>query len=193
MTKDTQTASSRSLVEALVEAGYRGLFMSLGSDRVDELWNEHGLAGFSALLADPAIDDQARFLAAEVVYRVNNDWPENAPLDLLAAAYAAALANDYIGAANPWGLPETLGVVSLHVLEMGQAATPHFLALLDDDTPVQYAGSEGATIGNRYRYRVKDIAAFLVSCIEMSAYGVSEDPDERDRRIEALRERLVSP
>ncbi len=187
------TETSQTLPDALREAGYRGLFLRLGSndnDRVRQLWEQYGLDGFTAVIADPSADTHARFLAAEVVYHVRAALPETSPPDLLAVAYAAALADNFTGSANPWGLPETLGEVSLHVLELGQAATPHFLPLLDDDTPLSYAGSEEATIGNRYGYRVKDVAAFLLSRVEMASYGVVVDAEERDRRIDALRARL---
>ena len=61
---------------------------------------------------------------------------------------------------------------------------------MDDDRRVYYAGSQEATFGNSYRYRVKDLAAFYISQIGNSPFEVDEAPRKRDEEIEKLKNTL---
>ncbi len=180
------------LADALVSTGYTDLFLRADHDAMDRLWTEYSADGFERLIDDPAVGTQARFLAAEVVFAMAEQLPANCDRALVAAAYADAMAHDYMGVANPWGLPKQVGPVGLHLFELGKVATPYLLPLLDDDARVYYGGSEAATVGNSYAYRVKDLAAAFLSAIELRPYGIVKDPVERDQRIEALR-KLLEP
>ena len=93
--------------------------------------------------------------------------------------------------ANPWGLPGDLGgPVAAHVLDLGDAAVPAFAALLNDASPLRYSGSQEATYGNSYNYRVKDEAAALIAELIGVPYPVHLNPQDRDAEIDLLRQRL---
>jgi hypothetical protein len=90
--------------------------------------------------------------------------------------------------ANPWGLPGVPdGQIAAHVLRLGEAAIPALLPLLDDDTPVQFSGSKEATYGNRFAWRVKDIAASLISRIRGIPFEADALPAARDSAIVRLK------
>jgi hypothetical protein len=180
--------SDSNLAARLTELGYQELFLFLDRSSLQELWTSPGgPARLRDVAEDPAADPSARFLAAEAVWeRDPADPPRAADLG---AVYAAALRDATTGVANPWGLPGAgNGVVAGHVAALDpRSAAPPFVALLADDAEVLYAGSQEATDGNRYRYRVKDIAAELVARLLGLPYDVLLDPADRDTAIDRLR------
>ncbi|MEO1270185.1 MAG: hypothetical protein AAFX99_19025, partial [Myxococcota bacterium] len=105
-------------------------------------------------------------------------------------AYGQALAQDYVGMANPWGLPKTIGPLGERLLGLGEAVVPMLMANLSNDDAVTYAGSEEASIGNAYRFRVKDLAAYYLALIRAEVFIIDKDPAARDDEIAQLRGRL---
>ena len=179
------------LTRTLEELGYRELFQRLGTESIDHIWNQDGAPESLAQLAlDANASTQARFLAAEILFAKDAQYPPDSAKAALASVYAAALKDNFVGMANPWGLPGKLDVVGRHVVALGDAAVAELAQLLDTTTTTSYGGSRDATTGNRYHYRVKDIAAYLISQIKGIAYTVKETPEERDADIEQLKRQL---
>jgi hypothetical protein len=176
------------LTSALLGLGYQELFLFLDRAALDDLWSgADAPQRLRRLAEDQSADMRARFLAAEVIWERDPSRPPRAPD--LGAVYAAALREAVTGVANPWGLPGAgNGVVAGHVAALEpRSSAPAFLTLFDDDTGVLYAGSEDATEGNSYDYRVRDIAAELVARLLGLSYDVALEPARRDLAIERLR------
>lgn len=176
----------------LLELGYLELFQRLDQTALDRVWRDGaGRDDLLGIVAGPDEPVAARFLAAEILFAREPGFPRGTDPAGLAASYAAALAADVTGMANPWGLPGALdGPVARHVLALGSAAVPAFTALLDDDTRLAYGGSKEATVGNSYRYRVKDVAASLVARIRGLRHPTQIDPAARDTDIDRLRQQM---
>ena len=189
--ENPMTHPALSLAARLVAQHYAGLFLTAprGADRVLAEARADELA---ALVADPAADGEARFLASELWFDGHGGPPPLAA-DALGALYARALAGRWTVFANPWGLPREVGPVGAHLLQLGAAAVPALRAHLDDPAPVSYAGSEEATVGNGYAYRVKDLAAFYAARLAPAPYAVLPTPAERDREIARLAGLLADP
>jgi hypothetical protein len=126
-----------------------------------------------------------------VLFSRDPTFPAPADRGVLAPLYAEALRRNMVGLANPWGLPGNLdGPVAVHVLALGDAVAETLAPLLDDEGELQYGGSEEATLGNSYSYRIKDKAAELIAELIGVPYPVHLDPQDRDAEIDLLRQRL---
>jgi hypothetical protein len=181
-----EEAAVDDLSRRLTELGYAELFLELGDETLDSLWHTPGVpARLAALSGDLSAPAEARFLAAETLFRRDSSALTEARKAALAPAYAEALRHAAL--ANPWGLPGTLdGPAGQHVVSLGEPAVAALTPLLTDGRPVLYAGSAEATFGNSYRYRVKDLAAFLISRIRGLSYPVHLSPVDRDTEIARL-------
>jgi hypothetical protein len=180
------------LANELTELGYIELFHRQGEDALDSVWGEPGAP---ETLEDLAVGQHAsrlaNFLAAEILFYKRRDYPVERDKARLTSVYAMALAQDFTQMANPWGLPGELdGLAGQHFVALGEAAIPELAQLLDDESERIYAGSQEATLGNSFRYRVKDFAAFFISEIRGIPFEVHEDPEARDEEIERLKESL---
>src|SRR5215469_10297437 len=69
-------------------------------------------------------------------------------------------------------------------------AVPALRPLLDDAAPVKFSGSREATYGNRFAWRVKDIAASLLARICGIPFNPVPDPSARDSAIVHLKAAL---
>jgi len=76
------------------------------------------------------------------------------------------------------------------LLLFGDAYTPYLLKLLGNEGRILYIGSQDATIGNAYQYRVKDIAAYYIAKIKNIPLAFYEEFEKRDREIEQLGKKL---
>ncbi len=175
------------LAGRLKALGYSRLFLSLDDAALNSLWHEPRAAeALAVLVSDSGAEIGARFLAAEVLFRKQPGYPVPAETALLAPIYGDALRHAEL--ANPWGMPGELdGPAGQHLVAIGRAVAAALVPLLDDARAVIYGGSEEATIGNSYQYRVKDFAAFFIHCISGAPYSVRKTPPERDEEIERLR------
>jgi hypothetical protein len=105
-----------------------------------------------------------------------------------AADLAAELAADT--AHNRWGLPGTyVGPDGRRLVDLPDA-TAALAGLLDDQRELVIEGSETATIQNRARYRVADLAAYLLAEHLGVPFDAAADRAGRDEQIAELRERL---
>lgn len=178
--------------------GFRELFLRMDEDQVDALWRD-APAELAALVRDPGQDLQARFLAAEILFRKQPGFP---PADLravLAPVYAEALAQTgrQTGAwrlrANQWGLlyqGDDVGPVGRHLLVLGRDAVPALRALLDHREHVLYEGSQEATLGNSLLYRINDIAAYYLGRLVSRPVVFHRALPDRDAEIQRLVEAL---
>jgi hypothetical protein len=169
------------LAERLTGLGYRGLFLR-PPPAARALWQEPGMpAALAALAADPAQPPEARFLAAEIVADRGGSLPA-APPALLAQAYAATLRATTV--ADMWGLPGAPHTPpARHLLALGEAAAAALRPLLQDDSAIDYGGSEEATLADQARWRVKDLAASLIAAIRGEGFDAGAPPAARDAAI----------
>jgi hypothetical protein len=177
------------LANRLTSLGYVRLFEQPDETALESIWHEASAPeSLVALTYDPDTPALARFLAAEILFRMNGLPPSAESKKQLAAIYATALAQNLTETANPWGLPDALdGPVGEHLLELGDNAVPQLMDLLNDDRPVSYAGSQEATLGHFYGFRVKDLAAAYIGKIRNIPFTVDQDPRARDKEIDKLR------
>lgn len=181
---------SEQLEKQLLELDYAAIFMHLGGDKLKLINQQYAIACFEQLVLDEKASSKARFFAAEILFAQNQAIILTFDKNKLAELYALALANNDTGIANPWGLPGEVDVVGQHLLTISQPTTEAWEALLDNKQKVLYVGSEEATVGNSYKYRVKDIAAFYVSKMRNLPYTVFNKPKERDTEIIRLKNSL---
>ncbi|HEX8114227.1 MAG TPA: hypothetical protein VF516_41140 [Kofleriaceae bacterium] len=147
-----------------------------------------------SVLNDPHAAGRARFIAAEVLFAKDFSFIDRTSRDGLARLYAEALVKRYTGQANAWGLlwdGNDAGPAGGRFILLGDDAIPALVHLLDDTTVVDwYAGSEEATVGNGYKYRIKDFAAFYLGRITGKPIAFHDEPAARDREIAQLRDTL---
>ena len=178
------------LEERLLESSYRELVQMAGGESGRALWDSAEPGAFERLLSDPRVDTRAVFLAAELAAHYELALWRAADKDVLARAYADALAKDYVGMGNVWWLPSYSAEVAGRLLKLREHVAPLLIELLSDDTPVQFGGSADAGLAEAYQVRVKDIAAHFLGIIRMKVFRFVKDPAVRDREIERLRTQL---
>jgi hypothetical protein len=178
-------AEQASLADQLTQLGYFGLIQQEDDVQVRALSRDR--QALTAVVDDVRADPLARFLAAELLFAQGNHFPSPREMPEVAQVYATALKENFTESANTWGLPGmSQGLVAEHVVSMGPAIVPAFAPLLDDDTRVHYEGSEEATIGNIYAFRVKDVAAALIAAVTGRQFELERDPKKRDATIASL-------
>lgn len=187
--KKGQQSDSSSLEYRLMTIGYIELFQGPDENALDTLWKEPGVPeALATLTIDPGAPALARFLASEIMFYRKKTYPPDEQKKQLASVYASALAQNFTGTANTWGLPEVMdGFAGEHFLGLGEDAIPELTNLLDDDRRVYYEGSEKATLGHCYRYRVKDLAAYYISKIMNIPLELDENPSKRDEEIKKMK------
>jgi hypothetical protein len=190
---DRVSGSRDELVAALLDEGYVGLFMRSDESAAEKIWNRAGspdrLHDLALHSAGPSL---ARFLAAEVLFVKDLEFPPAQARELLAGLYAQALAGGFTVMANPWGLPGALdGPVVVHLLSLGDAVLQPLSHLLDDDAELSYSGSKEATVGNSFGFRVKDLAATVICATLGLPFQSTRDRTSRDALIAQLRQRLT--
>ncbi|WP_137178285.1 hypothetical protein [Roseomonas sp. AR75] len=169
------------LAERLIRLGYSGLFLR-PPPAVRALWQEKGMPeALAALAADAAQPAAGRFLAAEAVADRSGALPAVPPADL-AEAYATVLHQSVV--ADMWGLPGAPHTPpARHLLALGEAAAAAMRPLLQDDSAIDYGGSEEATLAYQARWRVKDLAASFLAAIRGEAFDAGAPAPARDTAI----------
>jgi hypothetical protein len=195
--RSTEVAMTRAeLVHRIMNDEYGQVFYwPQHDDTLARIWAEPGGQRLlEEILADPAAPGRARFIAAEVLFTNDIGFLARIEEEEVARVYAEALAKNYVGHANPWGLlweNDSTGPAGSRFLMLGQAAIPALAALLDNDTVVDwYAGSEEATVGNGHRYRIKDFAAYYLSLITNHPLPYQPDHAARDAEIAKLQDAI---
>lgn len=168
----------------------------------DAIWADgENRAALVGIAGSVLFEDRLRFLALELVWIRDGRFPEEVASSVVAPLYAEALrrtgAKDagYGLNGNVWGFlaywdqqgMDGASTLGRHVIALGKGAVPVLMPLLWDVGELVYEGSKEAVIGAKVRYRVKDVAAYLIGRIlgmEMKYLG---DWGERDREIAVLR------
>ena len=144
-------------------------------------------------------ESKPRFLASEVLFQIDKTYPDNDILVVLGEIYSNTLKRSGISnevdllPANAWGLlyeDDDVGFIGKRIIHIGNAAVPYLYELLNNEEGVLYEGSEEATIGNSYQYRIKDIAAFYIAKIKNIPITYYKEFDKRDKEIERLKARM---
>ena len=185
------------LEKQLAETSFPELFLRGDFSKADQIWESgKNRAALEAILVSATAADYVKFLTAELLRK------KEAPLKkeisgILAGVYATALKNSTWDAGNTfqlngnvWGFlyeQDDAGHLGKQLVSFGEAAVPHLIALLNDAGRVLYEGSQEATIGNAYQYRIKDFAAFYISKITNIPVPFHQEIEKRDEEIERLK------
>ncbi len=185
------------LTEILVNNSYGDLFnYAIRDSIIDKIWNEPNIHRLlEDIINNQAAPMKARFIACEVLFEKHFIFVHDVGAEKVAEIYAVALKNNLTGMANSWGFlyeHDDEGPVGIRFLSISQKAVPNLEKLLDnDDQSMVYAGSKEAMVGNAYRFRIKDFAAYYISKITRIPVHYYQDHDNRDVEIEKLKAALV--
>lgn len=145
-------------------------------------------AELEAVIADQGRAPLERVLAAEVLWRCAPDASRTGFGEIYARALTVSSADL---PANLWGFlfydSDDDGPLGDRLLATGAEAVPELVRLLDDDTPMTYAGSREAMLGNSLHYRVKDAAGYYLAKITGVDITFPTDREARDAELERLR------
>lgn len=162
---------------------------------VDRIWEDATARQLlDRVLNDPSTSNEARLLACEVLFKKDILFMRRHAPEKVAEIYARALSDNLTGMANSWGLlydKQDDGPLGIAFLTIGERAIPALSKLLDDERRhLKYQGSVEATVGNSYRYRVKDFAAYYIGRIRGKPLKYYPDPAARDQQIDELKKEL---
>lgn len=142
-----------------------------------------------ALASDPGADDTLRFVAANALFeRSWKSWMESTESRAaIARVMTTAMQHDRLH--NRWGLPGAfVGLYGSRLLSLGDVARSPLREALNDSRLLNIAGSEAHTDQILGRFRVADLAGWLLSKLLGQAWPDSDDPATRDEAIRRLRE-----
>ncbi|MBC8756315.1 hypothetical protein H2O64_16695 [Kordia sp. YSTF-M3] len=190
------------LEHELIAIGFKGLFQLYYDNPKNKIWNSGANEEkLKNIIEQPNSSLLGSFLAAETLryYEVKLDKKYT---NKLSEAYVYALEktnmedDDFIGiSANSWGFlynNKNAGYLGEKLISYGEITISNLVKLLEIEGKVLYEGSEEATIGNDYQYRIKDFAAFYIAKIKNIPLTFYQDFDERDAEIERLKKILAN-
>ena len=196
-TNMTNTKSD-TIIKKLLEDQYGEFFNYAVQDQImSTIWDEAGgVAPLKSIVINEEVPTKARLLACEVLmkYEFTSLRSEDVKIDRIAAIYTDALVNNITGMANSWGLiyeHNDEGPVGIMLVMLGEKAIPELVKLFDNETIHMYHGSEEATVGNGYKFRVKDFAAYYICKIKNIKAVYHETHAARDEEIEKLKTLLA--
>lgn len=195
--KDMDSFSdANEIVEKLMNEHYGDLFNYVVREEVAEkAYKDAGFDQLIAIVKDELAPMKARFFACEILDIEDFSNLASVPKETLAKIYATALAENHTGYANSWGFlyeHDDEGTTGIIFLGLWDKAVPALVELLDNDTQHLYHGSKEATIGNAYRFRVKDFAAYYIGKITRIPVTYHNSLENRDKEIAALKVALKS-
>jgi hypothetical protein len=184
-----------SLAQRLTDNGYAALFKESGQD----IWQSASQQDFERLVRDDKASPLARFLGSQILLRKDMTFLSRTDLDSLSDVYVRALLGNYTNAMSDWGFlhsNDDLGVMGSLFLVFGERSIPRLLAVLNDDTVVDYVRPAPDVSGfdptRLQRVRMKDFAALYLSKIKNIPIEFKIPFDERDLEIAALRSKLLA-
>jgi hypothetical protein len=182
--------SSARLEKTLTSATFSELFEVQDPAKQNAILGQPGaVEDLHKLVQRTAAPMQARFLAAELLFVKQPDFPAAADAAALPEIYAWAVANQPTG--NLWGLPgDDDGQAGRHVAKIGEPMVAALVPLFKDDRRLPYGGSIDATAADLWQVRVKDVAAALVSRIHGQEFPKQADKAARDTYIQELESKL---
>jgi hypothetical protein len=193
---DNRSTDSDDLAGRLLHGAYGDFFnYAIRDNTIAAVWDDQrNAARLESIVRDRAAPMKARFLACEVLFEKQFTFVSKVGPEIVAEIYAYALVHNLTGMANSWGLlykHNDEGAVGIRFIMIGTAAVPALLPLLDDTShPLVYAGSEEATVGNAYGFRIKDYAGFYLGKIKRVPVAFHENAEDRDREIATLAQLL---
>jgi hypothetical protein len=182
------------LEKKLNELSFPELFLSGSRSLADDIWQGGKIQPqLELIIQKPSFSLYSKFLAAEILRHFSIP-PDASQYAVLAKSYAWALENTSEKRGNRvhlygniWGMlyeEDDPGYLGKQLILFGASAIPFLYDLLDNTDRIFYEGSEEATIGNGYKYRIKDFAAFYISRIRNIPISFYQDIDKRDREID---------
>ncbi len=185
------------LAQQLIDFQFGEMFICPMHDQtINNIWeaSEEG-ALLDKILNDPEVPEKAKYIACVTFFKKDIFFLQRHTKETIARIYASALSENYTGKANPWGLlyeHEDEGTEGVAFLVLGETAIESLKPLLEDERiNMEYEGSIEATIGNGYRYRVKDFAAHYIGRIRGKPLQYFEGYLQRDQQIELLKMELT--
>jgi hypothetical protein len=136
-------------------------------------------------------NETTRFIAAEALVEGNwSGWRNDAAnRRAVANALTNAMANDR--SHNRWGLPGSfVGPFGKCLLSLGTEAQVELAAMLSDSRPLNIEGSEAATLNSQGKFRVSDLAAWLIASARQIPWKPALSLSERDAQIGELRNHI---
>lgn len=141
-----------------------------------------------AVAGDAAATPVRRYAAAEALLQGHfASWrSSSAGRRSVAGALAVAMRND--NTHNRWGLPgHFIGRLGEQLLSLPEGVVEALAPLLDEQTELNIEGSEAATLQSAARYRIADLAAYLLSRYRELPWQAQNDLAQRDAAIAVLR------
>jgi hypothetical protein len=193
--------SHEDLARRIASSNYRQL-VSEGSVEAEEIWANGGnVGGLKAIVSDKAQPARVRFLALELWWSKKGELPAEISKSQAASVLVPALSHtpwieDNWGlSGNDWGFlwyMDANGIdgarqLGQHLIALGEEALPPLIALLSDDSLIEYEGSKEAMLGNDLSYRVKDLAAYFIGRITGDQIPFEEEISKRDALIKKLK------
>jgi hypothetical protein len=192
--EDIITSQSDTITQKLMTDHYGEFFnYAIQDEIISTVWAEAGgVAPLKAIVINEDAPTKARLLACQVLmqYEFTFLGDEDVKIDRVAAMYTDALVNNTTGMANSWGLlyeHNDEGPIGILLVMLGEEAISELIKLLDNETIHMYDGSEEATVGNDYQFRVKDFAAYYICEIRNIEAVYHETHADRDKEIEKLK------
>lgn len=144
-----------------------------------------------AIADDSSHPPMRRYAAAEALFE--GPWPswQNEPsaASSVANALGTAIPHDHIH--NRWGLPgHFVGGAGKRLLSLKQGVVQVLQPLLDITDALQIEGSEAAALQDVNRYRISDLAGYLICEYTNRRWEDDPSPDKRDVQIATLRREL---
>ena len=196
--KEITKSKSDTIMKKLMEDHYGEFFnYAIQDEIISTVWAEAGgVTPLKAIVINEEAPTKARLLACQVLMKREFTFlrDEDVKAEQVAAIYADALVNNTTGMANSWGLlyeHDDDGPIGNMLVLFGEEAIPELIKLLDDETIHLYHGSETATVGNGYQFRVKDFAAYYICEIKNIKAVYHETHAARDEEIEKLKTLLA--
>ena len=171
------------------------VFSYLAADPLFSDAQLHALAGLPdppAALRGVILEDAAplarRYAAVEAA--VQGGWSawmqHDADARTVAVVLGQGLSRDQIH--NRWGVPgQFVGPTGQILVGLSAGVRAALEPLLSDPRQLEIMGSQGATLQRANRYRIADLAGYLLAQHEHVAWQDSPDPAVRDQSNAALR------
>jgi hypothetical protein len=141
-----------------------------------------------AVVTSPDAPLARRYVAIEALIQGGwSDWTKREDVARTAAnVLAEAMPKDRMH--NRWGLPgHFVGPTGKILLRLSAGVRDALVPLLDDCRPLEIIGSQEATLQAKHKYRVCDLAGYLLAQYEKKAWKDAPDAATRDQNREKLR------
>jgi hypothetical protein len=161
------------------------------AEELDRLAAAHASENLLLAVAFDDVQPFARRIAAIEALAQRGDFNWRASPDCIAVTslLARAIPRDTIH--NHWGMPGiSVGRSGAILVESPDGVTEALAPLLDAESLITIVGSEAAAIQALHRYRIGDLAAWLLLKHRSEPWFDDVDPVKRDEHIARLRSRL---